>query len=216
MKAVLFDWDNTLVDTWPILYSASQSLFDSFGLPRRSLHEVQIAAKQSTRESFPLLFGKNWQQAQTFFQDKVRELSKTHLKLFAGVETTLAMLKKNGTRLGVISNKNKKMLHEEIKSCKILPFFEVILGSTDALHDKPAADLGHIALQTLNLSSDHVLYVGDSISDYQFSRNVSLKFVLFGENPDIKESNEDISYLFHAHNHEQLAGFFEKKLLESL
>ena len=57
--AVLFDWDNTLVDSWPIIHAALNDTFDTFDKKRWSLSETKRKVKHSLRDSFPNYLEKN-------------------------------------------------------------------------------------------------------------------------------------------------------------
>ena len=51
-KAIFFDWDNTLVDTWPILLKASDMVLQHFGLPIATLDEVKVYGGPFLQDSF--------------------------------------------------------------------------------------------------------------------------------------------------------------------
>ena len=48
-RAVFFDWDNTLVDTWPILFRATNVTLKHFGLSEVSMEEVKIRGRLASR-----------------------------------------------------------------------------------------------------------------------------------------------------------------------
>src|SRR3989338_7984807 len=81
IKAIFFDWDNTLVDAWPVLLAATNITRQKFGLEPVDLAQLKILARQSTREGFPKTYGKNWQQAQKIFYIAINE-NAALLKLF--------------------------------------------------------------------------------------------------------------------------------------
>ena len=56
-SAILFDWDNTLVNTWPLIHKAINVTFQEYGLEPWSLEKVKENAHESSREAFPKLFG---------------------------------------------------------------------------------------------------------------------------------------------------------------
>ena len=60
-KAVIFDWDNTLVDTWPLIHRAINTTMNAMGKEEWSLQKVKDTVHKSMRESFPGIFGDNWQ-----------------------------------------------------------------------------------------------------------------------------------------------------------
>ena len=40
-KAIIFDWDNTLVDTWPLIHQAINITLEKMGKKKFSLEQVQ-------------------------------------------------------------------------------------------------------------------------------------------------------------------------------
>ena len=56
-RAILFDWDNTLVDSWETIHEALNVVMAAMGRPLWSLHETKARVRLSLRESFPLHFG---------------------------------------------------------------------------------------------------------------------------------------------------------------
>lgn len=75
-KAIFFDWDNTLVDTWPVLLDSSNAVLRHFGKSEISLEEVKIRARLSSRESFPEQFGESWEEALSIFY---KEIGRAHV-----------------------------------------------------------------------------------------------------------------------------------------
>ena len=58
-NAILFDWDNTLVNNWdPIFFSYNETL-KQLGLKKQSNKETLKNAKYSLRETFPKIFKKD-------------------------------------------------------------------------------------------------------------------------------------------------------------
>ena len=72
-RAILFDWDNTLIDSWVTIHEARNHLMRAMGQPERSLDETKADARLSLRESFPLLFGDRWEEARVM-KDMIKAL----------------------------------------------------------------------------------------------------------------------------------------------
>jgi len=64
-RAILFDWDNTLVDTWVTIHEALNFLMRAMDRPEWSLAETRERVRLSLREAFPLYFGERWEEAAT-------------------------------------------------------------------------------------------------------------------------------------------------------
>jgi len=176
-RAVFFDWDNTLVDTWPILFRATNVVLEHFGLSEINMEELKVRARLSSRESFPKIFGDNWKEALRIFYDAIHE-NKNDIKLYEGTLPLLQSLKKSGYGIGIISNKKGDLLREEIGQFKIPN--DLVLGSGDTSFDKPHPEMGLIALRHLNLQASEVVYVGDSITDWLFAKNLNMAAIAIG------------------------------------
>ena len=176
-RAAFFDWDNTLVDTWPILFKATNITLKHFKLPEISIEEVKIRARLSSREGFPKIFGDNWKEALRVFYDAIHE-NKKDIKLYEGTMPLMQSLKKSGNIIAIISNKKGELLREEIEQFKVPT--DLILGSGDTPFDKPHPEMGLIALKHFNLQASEAVYVGDSITDWLFAKNLNMDAIAIG------------------------------------
>ncbi|HLJ20402.1 MAG TPA: HAD hydrolase-like protein, partial [Stellaceae bacterium] len=59
-RAILFDWDNTLVDSWPVIHEALVVTFEGMGHVPWTLEETKQRVRHSLRDAFPRLFGDRW------------------------------------------------------------------------------------------------------------------------------------------------------------
>ena len=73
-KAILFDWDNTLVDTWGVIHDALNTTLETFGKETWTLDETRLRVRKSMRDSFPGLFGERWQDAAEVFYGRYAEI----------------------------------------------------------------------------------------------------------------------------------------------
>ncbi len=51
-RAILFDWDNTLVDSWATIHEALNHVMAAMGKPQWSLAETRARVRLSLREAF--------------------------------------------------------------------------------------------------------------------------------------------------------------------
>ena len=66
-QAVLFDWDNTLVDTWPVIHEAMNTTLAAMGHPQWRMEETKDRVRLALREAFPPMFGDRWEDARDIF-----------------------------------------------------------------------------------------------------------------------------------------------------
>ena len=55
-RAILFDWDNTLVDNWTVIAEAMNAVFSAFDMPLWSLAETKARVRASLRDERPGLY----------------------------------------------------------------------------------------------------------------------------------------------------------------
>ena len=76
-RALLFDWDNTLVDSWDAIHHALVVTFEAMGHEPWSLDETKARVRRSLRDAFPALFGARWEEARKLYLDT---FTATHLE----------------------------------------------------------------------------------------------------------------------------------------
>ncbi|MGY9014340.1 MAG: HAD family hydrolase, partial [Rhodospirillales bacterium] len=136
-KAIIFDWDNTLVDSWKTIHQALNATLTNFGLEPWSLEYTKANVQKSMRDSFPGLFGNHWEKAGEFFYEQYEAIHIETLSPLEGAEQTLVALKKEGIYLAVVSNKKGNYLRQEVTHLGWDTFFGQIVGALDAEQDKP-------------------------------------------------------------------------------
>lgn len=168
-KAVLFDWDNTLVDTWPVITEALGVTRAAYGLEVWTLEQARVRSARSLRESFPEWFGDKWEEARDLYYKHFAAHHCERLATKAGAEDLLRFLQERGVSLFVVSNKTGKYLREEIDYLDWGDFFQKIVGANEASRDKPAPACVEKALEGSGLSpdSDAVWLVGDTVLDME-------------------------------------------------
>jgi len=166
--AVLFDWDNTLVDTWQTIFYALNKTLTTFGLEPWTEEFAIANVQRSGREAFPRLFGDNAQDAQKVFYQIVEKDNLQGLRPLSEAEELLEVLASKGIPMGVVSNKNATILCKEVAHLRWDEYFGVLVGAGDALRDKPAADPVLLALANLKIKpSSKVWMVGDAPVDWE-------------------------------------------------
>ncbi|UEM06191.1 HAD family hydrolase [Skermanella rosea] len=184
-RAVLFDWDNTLVDNWGCIHAALNAALVAHGLPPWTLEETRIRVRQSLRDSFPRLFGDRWTDARDIFYDHFGRHHLDYLKPLPGAEGLLSALAGQGVYLGVVSNKTGRFLRAESAQLGWDRYFGKLVGAGDAPQDKPAVDPIHMALEPGGLiAGPDVWFIGDADVDMQCAHAGGCVPMLIGNSPD--------------------------------
>jgi phosphoglycolate phosphatase len=176
---VLFDWDNTLVDSWPVIHDALNVTFAAFGLPSWTLAETRARVRKSMRDSFPALFGERWQDAGDVFYERYAAIHAEKVVPVAGAAAMLASLAEDGFYLGVVSNKKGDFLRLEAGHLGWGRYFGRLVGAFDAERDKPAREPVVLALAGSGIApGPEVWLAGDADIDLECAVNAGCVPVL--------------------------------------
>ena len=131
--AILFDWDNTLVDTWPVITEALNAALSSFDQEPWSLDEARKRVRLSMRDSFPKLFGEKWEDAAKIFYEHYGKIHKNFVKPIDGIPEMLEELHRSDIYLSVVSNKCGVYLRREVQHLHWAKYFKKLVGATQQL-----------------------------------------------------------------------------------
>jgi len=181
-RAVIFDWDNTLVDSWGAIAEAINYVRTRYGQPVWTMNEILSNCTRSARESFPDWFGDQWQVAcddyYAFF-DKIR--GRMGLHPTEGAHDLLLWLKEKEIPALVVSNKSGDYLRQEATQLDWNKYFVSIVGAHDAPRDKPSREHADHALKLAGLvAHPDIWFIGDSEADIACARNANLLPILIG------------------------------------
>jgi phosphoglycolate phosphatase len=197
-KIMLFDWDNTLVDTWPVIHAALNITLRAMNKPEWSMETVRANVKQSMRDAFPVLFGDRYEDAAELYQSSYRSMHTQALQALPGARETLEHAKNQGIICGVVSNKRGPTLREEITHLGWDDYFFTAIGSGDAARDKPHGDPGFLALsRTAAVMPQQLWFIGDTEVDLHCAHAIGAAAILYG--PHDVAGNVHDGAAFHAH-----------------
>ena len=183
-RALIFDWDNTLVDTWGVIHEALNTTLMAFDKTPWTLDEARQRVRRSTRDAFPDLFGDCWEAAMKVFYDRYAEIHKSMLEPSAGASDMLEALAGQGFYMAVVSNKRGDYLRAEVEHLGWGGYFRRVVGATDAKQDKPAPDPIEMALAEGGLRpGPDVWYVGDADIDLDCAHRAGCLPVLVRQTP---------------------------------
>lgn len=212
-KVILFDWHSTLVDTLDAMYHAVDDTIAKFGElglidrmtpPGKSrtredarlvdyvrkhhkLHpKIKKEGKVSRTDIFEILFDDD-EEAKEIAHD---EFNKNYRKHFGeihpfeeGIEEMLADLRRRDIKIGVLTNRNREFLEQEIKKIGINGWshhFNTLVCGDDVIRRKPAPDLILKALENVDEEADmDCWYVGDSTTDTACAKEAGVTNIFY-------------------------------------
>ena len=187
-RALLFDWDNTLVDSWHAIHHAINVTFKALDQEPWSLAETKVRVRASARDSFPGLFGIRSDEATEIFYRAFESDHLQQLREHAGAGALLSRLAKSDYHLAVVSNKQGYLLRREAEHLGWTGYFRALVGASDAARDKPAVQPVDLALQDSGIPrGPEVWFVGDTDIDMECAVNAGCFPVLLRQEPPGQE-----------------------------
>ena len=176
-RAVLFDFDGTLIDTWRLyLESFRRSLQPHF---QRLLSDPEILAYQPIAERRLLhdivertRFGDYFES----FLSHYRSLHETHSDgLYPGAIGMVNGLRAEGYALGIVTGKSRDAWNATCAHSTLEPF-DVVITDDDVTHPKPHPEGLVAALHAMDVEPSHAIYIGDSLLDCQAAHAAKIRF----------------------------------------
>jgi len=180
-RAMIFDWDNTLIDAWGAVTHAMNTVRAAFGQePSFTNEAVKRHSARSARALFLDWYGEEWKKAHEIFYGTYEKEHINNIKPLDGSAEILAWLEKREIPAFVVSNKRGDILREEAGHLGWSGFFRAVIGSLDAPRDKPERDPVDMALGRAGMEADDpaIWFVGDTRGDVACARNAGCTPVL--------------------------------------
>lgn len=170
-RAVLFDFDGTLGDSYPAITASVNHVRSLHGLPPLTEPEVRRHVGRGGGYLLQHTVPAGSLEADTAaYRAHHPSVLREGTRLMPGAADILRALHERGLLLGVCSNKPVEFTRELVAYLGIASYLDVVLGPEDVPHPKPAPDMLRAGLSRLNVAAEQTLYVGDMTVDIQTAR----------------------------------------------
>ncbi|TFG30926.1 HAD family hydrolase [Candidatus Thorarchaeota archaeon] len=171
-STVIFDFDGTLANSMPFLESIGvKIMMKYFGVPeneaiKRYRSTTGLPYEHQIKMNFPE-HPKNEIAIEEFERMKIDRIFEQ--ELFPDSEETVRELQKRGFNVVVSSSTFQSTIEEYFRRRGILDLFTAILGYRPGF--EKGADHFNYLHSKFNIPFDEMVFVGDSIKDYERSKN---------------------------------------------
>src|SRR5439155_17292020 len=159
LRAVLLDWDGTIVDSAEASFRCYVRLFDSYRIP-------------FDRERFQRTYSPDWYrtyEALGLPRECWAEADARWLGFYAGEENVilggareaLKRLDEAGIRLGLVTSGTRSRVARELEGLKMGGLFRVVVSAEDVERRKPDPEPLRRGLEFLGMPAAEAAYVGD-------------------------------------------------------
>ncbi|MEO8469506.1 MAG: HAD family hydrolase [Chloroflexota bacterium] len=179
MKAMIFDWDGTLVDTLPAITRANAEVLGSYGVAYDNA-AYRAAYSPDWRSMYRRLGvpAEHVEEAGERWLSRYRSLM-TEVHVFAGVESAVQRLADTGYVLGIVTAGDRPVVEHQLAATGLGARFSVVVCGEDLPFAKPhPAPLLH-ALGQLGVREwpSLVTYIGDAPDDMRMAQAVGARGV---------------------------------------
>lgn len=168
-KVILWDWDNTLADTFGAIFAAQNDARVQYGLSPWTKEESKASMNSSGRNLINDVFGadKASQVYAYFLECYARHADALELKV--GAKEILKTAKELGFINILASNKAGPILRNEVVAMGVDKYFDKLIGAEEADEDKPSKVFTDTALKGFDVQK--IISIGDGKADIQMAHN---------------------------------------------
>jgi HAD superfamily hydrolase (TIGR01509 family) len=167
-RAVLFDWDGTLVDTSEASYRCYVRTFADFGMA-------------FDRARYAETYSPNWHHTYRCMgldEDRWTDADAVWLRYFGeetpalidGALDALATIAARGLLRGIVTSASRGRLLRELVALQVQHHFAHVICGDDGPRRKPDPEALQVCLDRLSVAPDEAVYVGDSPEDVAMAR----------------------------------------------
>jgi len=175
-RAVLFDFDGTLADSYPAITASVNHVRAAHGLSPLAEAEVRKLVGRGPHylleHTVPGSTDLNADLAR--YRSHHPSVMLQGTRLLPGAAEAVRAVKEMGLLTGICSNKPRVFTEKILDHLHLTQWIDVVLGPEDVPRPKPAPDMLRAALERLRVSPQTALYVGDMTVDIETARQTGV------------------------------------------
>jgi HAD superfamily hydrolase (TIGR01509 family) len=174
LRAVLFDWDGTLLDSYDADSAAYLAAFQEMDIPftledlarhySPNGHAVYRAAK---------LPRSRWDDANRAWR---KQYASHRPQLVAGARRVLSQIARRH-ELGLVTSGDRDRVHKQLRQFGLTRLFSARVCGGDTVRKKPHPAPLRLALRQMCLRPEACVYVGDSAHDLEMARRAGVRAI---------------------------------------
>ncbi len=174
-SAILFDLDGTLLDTVPDIALCLNGTLEGFGCPPVSLERTRRAVGNGARKLMERVLPAGIPMEEAFADFKRRYAASENLRTRAydGAAETLRLLKAEGWKLAVLTNKPRAAAEKTLARF-FAGMFDFLIADDGKFPLKPDPASTLYCMETLGVPKESCVFVGDGETDVQTAKNAGI------------------------------------------
>ncbi len=178
MKAVLFDLDGTLIDSFEGIAKSAQYALRRFGIDEENLENLRPFVGPPLVDSFQKWYGLSKEQAieaTDIYRERYRPIGILECSLYPGVEECIRTLKAEGYLIGMASSKPEEFCRRILEHFGLLDLFDDVVGATfDRRIDTKEEVLNEVLRRWSDIPKDQMCLIGDTMFDLVGAKKIGI------------------------------------------
>ena len=199
MRGCIFDLDGTLTNTLESLTYSVNLTMKEMGLPSITMDQCRRFVGEGARKLIERTLRACGDENLSRLEEGLKVYGRIfhdnctyHVTPYQGIPELLQSLKEKGVLLAVLSNKPHEQAVKVVKEIFGERWFDYVSGQQEGIEKKPdPAGVIHI-METLKLTNEECLYVGDSEVDVRTGNNAGVRTIIvswgFRTREELKEA----------------------------
>ncbi len=183
VRAVLFDLDGVLVDTYEVWLHLLGDVARRLGYPPIPPDEYRLSWGQGIEVDVARFFPRHGVEE---IRGLYAALYGDHLGHLRAMEGAAEALLRIALPKAVITNSPRALARRALEAVKLWDRFRTVVGCDDVPRSKPAPDMVFEACRRLGVAPAEAVLVGDSSYDEDAARAAGASFVLFRSFADLR------------------------------
>ena len=180
-RAVIFDLDGTLVDTLEDLTAAMNAALGHFSLPGHSAQACKMmiggGARRFAERALPANQQDLAERLLALMREHYRDNCFKYSRLYDGMGEVIRQLCQRGLRLAVLTNKDQVVAGRIVEHFFGSGAFEFVIGAIEGRRIKPDPGTTVGIAESMGLSCEDFLFVGDSAVDIETALAAGMRSV---------------------------------------
>lgn len=180
LKAVLFDFDYTLVDASVGIVLCTHEALRIMGHDLPSEEQVRRTIGLPLEDMFTVFTGISDPLAKRMFRDLYVKAADgvitQHTRFFDDALYVLHTLSDNDIKVVIVSTKYRYRIEEVLQRDGLMSIVSLVVGGEDVKRHKPDPEGVVLALKQLGITAEEALFVGDTVLDQGAAAAAEVEF----------------------------------------